>query len=215
MGPVVLTKARESQRRHVAAIASDAGVNIKDCYQCGKCTAGCPVAAEADMGPRQLIRNMQLGLLEPIMKSTLPWLCVNCGVCLARCPQNVDMPSLNEAVCRYAMTHGRVVVREGERFMNVFLDNVQSGGVSNETLLAMRFNMETGHLFQDVPNAPKMLTRGLLGGDGYKPQGARDVGRIVKECRRAQNAAAAPKTGGDAAQSGRGEGRETHEGSEA
>ncbi|MDO5357797.1 MAG: 4Fe-4S dicluster domain-containing protein [Slackia faecicanis] len=144
MGPVVLTKARESQWRRIAAIASDAGVNLKDCYQRGKCTAGCPVASEADMGPRQLIRNMQLGLLELVMESTLPWLCVNCGICFSRCPQNVDMPSLNEAVCRYAMAQGAVTVREGERFMNVFLDNVQRGGVSDETLLAMRFNMETG-----------------------------------------------------------------------
>lgn len=207
MGLVVLTKAPRSHKQRIASIAADAGVNLKDCYQCGKCTAGCPIASEADMGPRQLIRNMQLGMLEPVMKSTLPWLCVNCGICLARCPQQVDMPSLNEAVCRHAMATRAVTVREGERFMNVFLDNVQSGGVSDETLLAMRFNLETGHLFQDVPNAPKMLTRGLLGGDGYKPDGARDVGRIVKECRSTQAVKAVVRNSDES--------QETHEGSEA
>ena len=72
------------------------------------------------------------------------------------------------------------------------------GGVSNETLLAMRFNMETGHLFQDVPNTPKMLTRGLLGGDGYKPQGARDISivrnaGVRKTPRRRRRPAATPR----------------------
>ena len=48
MGPVVLTKARESQWRRMAAIASDAGVNLKDCYQRGKCTAGCIECGECE-----------------------------------------------------------------------------------------------------------------------------------------------------------------------
>ncbi|MDR3604234.1 MAG: 4Fe-4S dicluster domain-containing protein, partial [Syntrophaceae bacterium] len=34
---------------------------INQCYQCGKCSAGCPVAPEMDLLPHQLVRLAVLG----------------------------------------------------------------------------------------------------------------------------------------------------------
>lgn len=178
-----LTAEPAAVHQAISAICADAGIDLKDCYQCGKCAAGCPVAESADMSCRTVIRNLQLGLLDPVLASNMPWLCVGCATCVARCPQSVDMPSLNEALCRYAMAHGKVAVPEGDKFMNIFLDNVENKGVSDETLLAMRYNFSTGHLFQDVANSPKMLSRGLLSGDGYRPSDASEVGQMVKRLR--------------------------------
>ena len=180
-----LSENLERNQADIAAICDDSGVDLKDCYQCGKCSAGCPIAAQADMTPRQIIRALQLGQVEPVLASTMPWYCVECGVCLVRCPQKVDLPALNEAICRLAMRKKKVSVREGERFMNIFLDNVARKGVSDEAVLAGRFNIETGHFMQDVLSAPKMMQRGLLSftEKGYEPQGADDVRRIVRECR--------------------------------
>lgn len=187
----VLSDTTDAARADIQAIAKDSGVNLKDCYQCGKCSAGCPVAASADMTPREIIRNLQLGQVDPVLKSKMPWYCVECGVCLVRCPQEVDLPALNEAICRLAMRKRRVAVRSGERFMNIFLDNVQRKGVSDEVLLAGRFNVETGHFMQDVPSVPKMMKQGLLSftEKAYVPEGSDDVKRIVKECRAREAAA--------------------------
>lgn len=48
------------------SVLDDAKVDPKDYYQCGKCSAGCPVASDADMTPREVLRHLQLGQVEPV-----------------------------------------------------------------------------------------------------------------------------------------------------
>jgi len=71
---------------------------LSDCYQCGRCTAGCPFANFMDAPPNQVIRFMQLGLKDDVLDSQGPWLCAACLVCQTRCPRGVDIPRLMEAV---------------------------------------------------------------------------------------------------------------------
>ena len=40
------------------------GQNLFACYQCGNCTAGCPVAFAMEIGPHEVIRYTLLGLEE-------------------------------------------------------------------------------------------------------------------------------------------------------
>ncbi|MEE8715861.1 MAG: 4Fe-4S dicluster domain-containing protein [Coriobacteriales bacterium] len=196
--------ARAQAGEAIASITEDAGVNLRDCYQCGKCSGGCPVAAGADLTPRQVIRELQLGRVDRVLGARMPWLCVDCGVCLARCPQSVDLPSLMEAICRYEVDHGCAAVREGPKFMDIFLDNLQRKGVSDEVNLAARYNIETGHLFQDVGGLPRMVGAGLImSGGAHKLEDPSDVTRMVARLR------AAPGQGGagDGEQQGNGGGR--------
>lgn len=183
MGICNLSAEAESAREAIGAICADAGVNLKDCYQCGKCAAGCPMADTADISCRQVIRDLQLGLVDEVLAARMPWLCVGCATCVTRCPQDVDMPSLNEAICRYAMAHGKVAVKEGQTFDEKFLDTVERKGVNDETLFAMSYNLSSGHLFQDVANSPRMLSRGLLSGDGYAPADAAEVKQMMERIR--------------------------------
>jgi heterodisulfide reductase subunit C len=189
MRPINLSEEPATQAQAAKRVCAEAGVNPAECYQCGKCAAGCPVAASADVDCRGVIRLLQIGDVDRVLKLQMPWLCLSCGVCLARCPQNIDLPALNTAICRYEMKRGIAAEREGEAFMNIFLDNVEAKGVSDETMLAMRYNLQTGHLFQDVANSPRMLSRGLLSGDGYKPAGAPDVKRMVHDIRKGEGGA--------------------------
>lgn len=209
----VLTQNAQRNREDIAAICEDSGVDLKDCYQCGKCSAGCPIAAEADMTPREVIRNLQLGQVDAVLESKMPWYCVECGVCLVRCPQSVDLPALNEAICRLAMRKKKVSMREGERFMNIFLDNVQRKGVSDEAMLAGRFNLETGHFFQDVLSAPKMMQRGLLSfaEKGHELEGSADVKRIVRACREAERQKAKQQRAAERAEAAEERTRVAHE----
>ena len=71
---------------------------LSDCYQCGRCTAGCPFAEFMAVPPYQVIRFMQLGLKADLFKTQGPWFCAACLVCQARCPRGVDIPRLMEAV---------------------------------------------------------------------------------------------------------------------
>jgi heterodisulfide reductase subunit C len=45
------------------------GQDIRNCYQCGKCSAGCPIAADMQLTPNQVIRLLQLGLVDEALRS--------------------------------------------------------------------------------------------------------------------------------------------------
>ncbi len=93
-----LSKAAVSNRDKIKAIEEKAGVKITDCYQCGKCSAGCPVAFAMDKTPRQIIRLLQLGMLDEALKTHTIWLCATCQTCSTRCPRDVDLATLNEVL---------------------------------------------------------------------------------------------------------------------
>lgn len=69
------------------SVLEDAKVNPKDCYQCGKCSAGCPVASDADMTPREVLRHLQLGRVDPVLKSNMPWLCADAACAWLAAPK--------------------------------------------------------------------------------------------------------------------------------
>ncbi|MDI7276570.1 MAG: 4Fe-4S dicluster domain-containing protein [Anaerolineae bacterium] len=82
------------------------GQNLMACYQCGKCSAGCPVAGVMDLLPSQVIRLVQLGLVEEAMASQTIWYCAACLTCAARCPKGVDLPRVMEALRELVMERG-------------------------------------------------------------------------------------------------------------
>lgn len=153
----------ESQRNAacIKRIEELSGVNLRDCYQCGKCAAGCPVASHANLTCRQVIRNLQLGLIEPVLNSDMPWACLGCAVCVARCPQNVNLPALMVAIKRVAEEQG-IALRDVAVFDDAFMRTVKLTGISDETVLAGSYNVLSGHLFQDVANVPAMVKQGLI-----------------------------------------------------
>lgn len=82
----------------VRRIEQVAGQAAYACYQCGKCTAGCPMAAEMDLTPNQVMRYAQLGLGERLKDCRTVWLCASCFACSARCPKGVRITEVMEAV---------------------------------------------------------------------------------------------------------------------
>jgi len=68
------------------------------CYQCGKCSAGCPMAKYMDVLPHQIVRFAQLGLKDELMKCEAIWMCVSCLTCNTRCPKGVRIAEVIEAV---------------------------------------------------------------------------------------------------------------------
>lgn len=82
----------------VKKIEELSGQNLLSCYQCGKCSAGCPMVSAMDILPNQAIRLVQLGLQEDVLKSEAIWLCASCVTCGARCPRGVDLSRIMEAL---------------------------------------------------------------------------------------------------------------------
>lgn len=63
--------------------------NPSECYQCGTCTATCPLNGiyEEKMTIRRVLHKAQLGMpADPLV-----WECASCKLCETRCPREVDI----------------------------------------------------------------------------------------------------------------------------
>ena len=91
--------------------AHPGGDNIKLCFACGTCTAGCPVSAvDTEYNPRKIIRQVLLGMRKEVLCSPVIWRCVQCYSCSAKCPQNVKFRDVMKALREMAAAEGCVDV---------------------------------------------------------------------------------------------------------
>jgi heterodisulfide reductase subunit C len=89
--------------------AHPGGENIKLCFACGTCTAGCPVSAvDPEFNPRKIIRQVLLGMRQEVLSSPVIWRCVQCYSCTAKCPQNVKFRDVMKALREMAAKEGHV-----------------------------------------------------------------------------------------------------------
>jgi heterodisulfide reductase subunit C len=134
---------------------------------------------EMDVTPRHVIRLLQLGFIDEALNATAPWICANCTVCSARCPQGVDISAIMLALRRTAKKQGLRPAREADIFDDAFVANIRRFGKSNEAILAAKYNLLSGHLMQDVLNVPGMLARGMIGPKLHLSQDRAAVRRMV------------------------------------
>ncbi|MCD6430616.1 MAG: 4Fe-4S dicluster domain-containing protein [Deltaproteobacteria bacterium] len=80
-------------------------VNIESCFNCGNCTAVCPLTTDNESFPRRMIRFAQLGLQQPLLSSKELWLCYYCGECTKTCPRQADPAEYMATARRYAIAH--------------------------------------------------------------------------------------------------------------
>ena len=179
MKVVDLTTVSDADRKAAAAIADEAQVHLKDCYQCGKCSAGCPMVQGMDLMPREVIRFLQFGMVDTVLKAKSPWVCAQCDVCSTRCPQNVDIASIMRAVRHASIDAGKKPVPQAEVFEDAFIKNIRQYGRSNEQYLAMKFNLRSGHFFQDVAHAPSMLSRKMIGIQSHSIETRDEVAQLI------------------------------------
>lgn len=111
----------------VRQVEEISGQNLLACNQCGKCSAGCPVAFSVDLLPSQVIRFAQLGM-EQVLESQTIWTCAACLTCVARCPKGIDLPRVMEALRLVSLE------RHGDR---VGIDKLSSQVVAELPQLAL------------------------------------------------------------------------------
>ena len=107
----------------VAKVSEMSGQNLLACYQCGKCSAGCPVVAQMDILPNQIIRFAQLGLEDDLLASKAIWTCASCMTCNVRCPKGINIAEVIEALrqimLRARKDHVEVKELSGDERANV------------------------------------------------------------------------------------------------
>ncbi|MGA1825616.1 MAG: 4Fe-4S dicluster domain-containing protein [bacterium] len=188
----------------VDEVARHSGQNIRACYQCGKCVAGCPISEEMDFAPNQIMRLLQLGLIDKALSSHTIWLCASCYTCSARCPQKIDLArvmeqlrimaqrDLNEEDASFTTLLKGFGLRMRDAFMyllqmdiksnnrcfsELFLKSVRYYGRLFETGLIYNYNINSGNLFGNFLKAPIMLLRSKI---GFIPQEIKRIEKVEK-----------------------------------
>jgi heterodisulfide reductase subunit C len=168
-----------------------AHLKLQDCYQCGKCTAGCPVAERMDVVPNQILRLVQAGQIDRAVRAASIWVCVSCQTCSTRCPKSCDCAGVMDALRQAAYEQGLASPDQARTFLfqKAFLQNIRRHGRLNELELIGVFkttaflnDLSVPFLFKDAMLAPRMMKREKfhLTGETVRDRGV--VGRIFDRC---------------------------------
>jgi len=144
-------------------IVQASGENLQACYQCQKCSAGCPVVEAMDLLPNQVLRHIQYGHRERVLGSKTIWICASCYTCSVRCPNNIDIARIMDTLRHIALRSG---VKPGEKdipiFHSVFLDQIKSKGRIHELSLILKFKSKTREFLKDSGLGWKMFRLGKI-----------------------------------------------------
>jgi len=177
MSSIELTSLKEKHNAQIQKVAEQSGVDASKCYQCGKCTAGCPVAFAMDYPPRAIIRFLQLGLLDRALQSKTIWLCAGCHTCSVRCPKEVDIASVMETLRIMAKKQGYIGDKNIDLFHNAFLKSVERNGRVYEAGLVLTRNLFGRQLFRDTAHGLPMVQKGKI---SMLPHSIKDNGEVKK-----------------------------------
>lgn len=191
------------QREVLAFITRTSGQDVRACYQCAKCAAGCPLVSAMDLSPPQLIRALQLDQPELALGSDALWLCVGCQTCVTRCPCEIDLPRIVDSLRVWADAHDHAYARSDiVTFHHLFLKSIELTGRMYEIGLMGGFNLLSRNLFSNTDLALPMLRRGKVKAVPQRIQALDEINGIFQRAetlRRTEVAAAHPhQAGGDA-----------------
>ena len=74
------------------------GQKVRHCYQCKKCSAGCPVAFTMDILPHEVMKLVQYGQSDRLLECSTVWLCASCETCSTRCPNDIDIAGVMDGL---------------------------------------------------------------------------------------------------------------------
>jgi len=160
-------------------IQDELGQNVYRCYQCGKCTSGCPVAEFFDWPPNAIMRAVQLGQEDIALRAQTPWLCSSCQTCTTRCPQELDIAAIMDFLTRESRARGiKPAVQTVDVFNEAFLREVRLWGRAYELGLMAEMKLRTGNWTNDLDLGITMLRKRKL---NLLPRRGRPPRRIRSE----------------------------------
>jgi heterodisulfide reductase subunit C len=161
------------------------GEKISACFQCEKCTSGCPLASNMDLPPNRLLHYLQLGLVEEVLNSDAIWVCASCETCATRCPNEIDLARVMDTLRQLARRRGvKSSQRQAVIFHQVFLASVRRFGRMHEASLAVIYALKSEGLKgvrQQMGLGLALLGRGKI----RLVPGRLRAGRAVKDAFRA------------------------------
>ena len=164
----------------IRAVEDESGQVVSRCYQCGNCTAGCPMSFTFDFPVSRVMRLVQAGQKNAVLSSKAIWLCATCETCTQRCPNSIDVARVMDTCRHMARREGKMGFWPVRAFFDSFINAISLNGRSHELGIMALFMARTGRLWTDVDLAPKTLLKGKLPILPHRIEGRQEVAGIFR-----------------------------------
>jgi heterodisulfide reductase subunit C len=164
------------------------GQKIAACFQCEKCTNGCPVTFAMDIVPHRLMRLLQLGLLDEALRSDTIWVCASCETCTTRCPNDIDIAHVMDTLRQLSQKEGiKTAQKNAPIFHAAFLSSLRRHGRVHEPEMAVEYTLRSGGLMglrKQAGTGMAMFKRGKIKLLPPRVKAGRQVKNIFKRVKR-------------------------------
>jgi heterodisulfide reductase subunit C len=161
------------------------GILARACFQCHKCSTGCPIGPDMDLLPSQVMRLLQLGDELEVLQSRAIWLCASCAACTARCPQGIDIAGVMDELRILAVERKAAVPdNRGKEFNRSFLGSVRRHGRVFEAGMLAFYKLRSGDFFTDMGKLPQMIAKGKI---SFFPHRSGDAKKVREAFNRSEN----------------------------
>jgi heterodisulfide reductase subunit C2 len=139
------------------------GIDVQACFQCGRCSSGCPVAEFFDLRVMEVVRLAAYGMEAALLNSKTIWLCAACETCATRCPNEIEIAGLMDVLRSLALKKGIAPAEPRiPQFHRSFLDSVRHWGRTYEIGMIGGYKLRSGDLFGDMKLGLQMFSKGKL-----------------------------------------------------
>jgi len=184
----VTIKRQTSDRGLIRPVQEMAEVDLAACYQCKKCSSGCPAAKYSLFTPSEIIRRLQLGAGRELLENDIIWLCLSCETCSTRCPMKINVAAVMDSLRRLSLAnHSALPKGNMPLFNRLFLSMVERLGRAYDLPTIALYKLGVRSFTQDVDKLPAMLKKGKMA--LLPPSGAnRRTSKRILRARRAGEA---------------------------
>lgn len=160
---MIKLKKEKTEYSLIRTVENMSGVDLSVCYQCKKCTSGCPVAVYAKTPPAEVLRRLHLGAGDELLESDIIWMCVSCETCYARCPMGIDIAAVMDALRMLALKKKASKPKGNMPLFNrAFLGTVRFFGRTYDLAMIAAYKTGTLKFIQDMEKFPAMLKKGKI-----------------------------------------------------
>lgn len=169
----------EKANRKFLTKLEEMNIDPQGCFQCGRCSSGCPVSEFFDLSVMEVVRLASYGAEEMLLQSKTIWLCAACETCASRCPNDIEIAALMDVLREIALRKG---VQPAEHripvFHKCFLDSIGRWGRAYEIGMIGNYKVRSGDLLGDMKLGLSMFMKGKLSLMPHPIKGKTEIKKI-------------------------------------
>jgi len=158
------------------------GRKVRECLQCGTCSASCPTSHAMDYSPREIIAALRANLIDRVLNSNTVWLCTSCYSCTVRCPAGIPFTDVMYELKRLGVERG-LRGRDGSTALmaDSFVRSIDRHGRNHEPEIIRRFYLHTRpwKVLGQIGLAFRLLRRGRLALRAHNIRGLEDLRKML------------------------------------